>query len=68
MDGRIDSFNRYLVMYGIHDDRTGVKGIRGDAPESAISEFIDWYRDTHRYGSGRKYDASSKRIRDLILA
>lgn len=67
MDGRIEQFNKYLVMYESNENKTGIKGIRGDAPKSVIEAFIDWYRDTYRYDNGRKYDKHSKKITGLIL-
>lgn len=46
-------FNRYLVFYGPGEENTGLKGIRSDAPEDIIDEFIAWYRDHNRYENGR---------------
>ena len=67
MSNAIDRFSRYLVMYGPEENGTGVKGIRSDAPAEVIEEFIEWYRDTHRYENGRKYNRSSARIRALVI-
>lgn len=67
MDERIAKFNRYLVTYGPEDEQTGIKGIRSDAPEEAIEAFIEWYRDEHRYENGRKFNKTSKKIRNLVI-
>ena len=67
MSKAIDKFSRYLVMYGPEEDGTGIKGIRADAPKEVIDEFIEWYRDTHRYENGRKYNRTSARIRALVI-
>ena len=67
MDSRFRIFNRYLVCYGPDEGRTGVKGIRSDAPSEAIEAYIDWFRDTHRYPNGRKYNKDSRFVRDQII-
>ena len=32
-----------------------------------IEEFIEWYRDTHRYENGRKYNRTSAKIKALVI-
>lgn len=48
----IRTFNRYLVV-GRGENGYELKGIREDAPESAINDFIRWYRENNRYENGR---------------
>lgn len=67
MDERVLEFNKYLVTYGPDEEKTGIKGIRSDAPPSAIESFIEWFRDIYRYDNGRKYNKSSKKIKNLII-
>ena len=67
MSNAIDRFSKYLVMYGPGEDGTGIKGIRADAPQEVIDEFIEWYRGTHRYENGRKYNRTSARIKALVI-
>ena len=67
MSNAIDKFSKYQVMYGPDDDETGIRGIRADAPKEIIDEFIEWYRDTHRYENGRKYNRTSAKIKALVI-
>ena len=67
MSQAIDRFSRYLVMYGPDEDGTGIKGIRADAPKEVIDDFIEWYRDNHRYENGRKYNRTSAKIKALVI-
>lgn len=60
-------FNKYLICYGADEARTGVKGIRSDAPAEAIEEYLEWFRDNNRYPNGRKYNKDSKFVRDQII-
>lgn len=67
MSNCTDRFSRYLVMYGPEENGTGIKGIRADAPPEIIDAFIEWYRDTHRYENGRKYNRTSAKIKALLI-
>ena len=49
----VRSFNKYLLFYGPEDERSGLKGIRSDAPPEVIEDFLQWYRDNNRYPNGR---------------
>ncbi len=60
-------FMPYLVMYGPNEANVGIKGIRSDAPKEAIDAFIMWYRDNHRYSSGRMMNANDARLKKLII-
>ena len=60
-------FMPYLVMYGPNEANVGIKGIRSDAPKEAIDAFILWYRDNHRYSSGRMMNANDARLKKLIV-
>lgn len=57
----------YLVMYGPHEAKTGVKGIRSDAPEEVIEAFLTWYRSNNRYKSGRIMNKADPRLKQLII-
>lgn len=67
MDEHVRKFNRYLVMFGPDEGRTGIKGIRSDAPEEAKEAYIEWFRDKNRYPNGRKYSRSSRFVQDQII-
>ena len=60
-------FTPYLVMYGPDEAKTGIKGIRSDAPKEAIDAYLLWYRDKHRYKSGRIMNSTDKRLLELII-
>lgn len=60
-------FNRYLVFYGNDEGRSGIKGIRSDAPPELIDEFIEWYRDRNRYPNGRLRPKTASLIRELVI-
>lgn len=64
---QIRSFNKYLVFYSDEEHRSGIKGIRSDAPKEAIDEFIEWYRDNHRYENGRLRPLSEAMKRKLMV-
>ena len=50
---KLRKFNRYLVIDAGDDGAYRVIGIRSDAPEDMIEEFIGWYREHNRYENGR---------------
>ncbi len=60
-------FNKYLVLYSADEEKTGIKGIRSDAPKDVIDDFIEWYRNNNRYENGRMLPKSSKVLKDLII-
>lgn len=63
----IKNFNKYLVFYSSDEEKTGIKGIRSDAPQEAIDDFIEWYRDNNRYENGRIRPLSEAMVRKLII-
>lgn len=65
-DLRMD-FVQYLIMYGPDEANVGIKGIRSDAPEDAKEKFFLWYRDRHRYDSGRMMNKDDPRLKLLII-
>lgn len=67
MDEQVKKFNKYLVMFGPDDGRTGIRGIRSDAPEEAKEAYIEWFRDRNRYPNGRKYSRNSRFVQEQII-
>lgn len=63
----VKSFNKYLVFYSPEEKKTGLKGIRKDAPPEAVKAFLDWYRDKNRYENGRIRPLSDAMIRKLLV-
>ena len=63
----MELFLPYIEMYGPNEAKTGIKGIRSDAPAEAIEAFMLWYRDNHRYSSGRMMNPDDKRLQTLII-
>ena len=49
----VRSFNKYLLFYGPGEMKSGLKGIRSDAPPRAIDDFLQWYRENNRFSNGR---------------
>ncbi|MBR1974025.1 MAG: hypothetical protein IKC93_06460 [Candidatus Methanomethylophilaceae archaeon] len=63
----MELFLPYIEMYGPNEAKTGIKGIRSDAPKESIEAFLLWYRDNHRYDSGRMMNPDDKRLQTLII-
>lgn len=63
----VGRFNKYLVFYSSEEEETGIKGIRADAPQDVIDDFIEWYRNTNRYENGRLRPLSAAMVRKLII-
>ncbi len=49
----LKKFMRYLVIDIGENGGYCIKGIRADAPEETIDEFVQWYRENNRYENGR---------------
>lgn len=64
---KVQLFTRYLIMYGPSDSKTGVRGIRSDAPEEAKQAFFLWYRNRNRYENGRIMGSDDIRLKKLII-
>ena len=59
-------FIRYIVIDIGENGCYCIKGIRSDAPEEMIDEFIAWYRRNYRYENGRMRPENVMR-RNLII-
>lgn len=66
-NGELVKFSRYIVIDIGEKGGYRVKGIRSDAPEDMIEEFIAWYRMNHRYENGRMRPVSVVR-KSLVIA
>ena len=60
-------FSPYVVMYGPNEAKTGIRGVRSDAPDDAKEAFILWYRMNNRYPNGRMIPTNDQRLKRLII-
>ena len=62
----VRSFNKYLLFYGAMDEKSGLRGIRADAPHEVIEDFLQWYRENNRYPNGRMR-AKDRVFKELVI-